>query len=278
MHTAIEQEQASLPVDRAPIGVLESLRAALPSLSARSRQVAGFVLSHPDRIVGMSAARIARETNTSVGTVVRLCHAVGLPGIQDLKLRVIAELGLGRIVDSVPTDSQGSATLARIIEDLCRTAAALDHDLIERLAAALGGANRVLLVSSGTSQPLAIEFGNWLSSQGRAVSYPTDSGTQAAVSSQLGTSDICFAISHSGVTEATLAPMRAAAANGARTVALTSYSRAPLARLADIAIVAGAAADGARSEEMASRMVHHAVLQVLRTLLSLSHRTPSPKE
>lgn len=256
--------------------VLERLRAALPSLSARSRQAASFILANPERVVQLSASQLAAETGTSVGTVVRLCHAAGLAGIHELKLRLVSLLGRERIARGLPTDRPGAQTLADIVDDLCRTATALDHGAVERAAATLRQATRILIVSSGTSQPLAIEFGNWLNSIGRAVAYPTDGGTQEAVARQLGPHDVCFAISHSGTTAATLDPVRTAMSHGALTIALTSYSGAPLVDLAHDVIIAGASASHARGDEMASRMVHHAVLQVLRSLLSTPSALPAP--
>ena len=280
MPSAIEQSETIGIAGRPDVAVdiLESLRAAMPSLSTRSRQAASFVLARPSHVIGMSAARLAFETGTSVGTVVRLCHQIGLPGIQALKLRLAAQLGYGGIADSSSDGGVGSTIFSRILEDLGRTAVAIDHTTVERVAAALRDASRILIVSSGTSQPLAIEFGNWLSSAGRTVAYPTDSRTQEAVARQLGAGDVCFAISHSGTTAATNDPLRIAAELGALTVALTSYSGSPLAQVADTAVIAGAGNDGIRGEEMASRMVHHAVLQVIRSLLSPSDTIRCPSD
>lgn len=247
--------------------VLERLRAALPSLTSRSRRAAEFVLEDPARAAHLSAARMALETGTSVGTVVRLCHSVGLSGVQELKLQLAEQLGAGTTAPTLPAGGPGEATFARIIDDLRVTASVFDHSRVGTLVEAIESAPRILIVSSGTSQPLAIEFGNWLNSAGRYVAYPTDTLTQDAVASQLGTEDVAFAISHSGRTPATLEPVRTAAARGATTAALTSSSASLLARIVDVAIVAGAGADGARSEDMASRMVHHAVLQVIRARL-----------
>lgn len=271
MRHALELGTATPPVGAAAtLDMLERLRAALPSLSHRMQQAAHFILEHPERSITLSAAQMALETQTSVGTVTRLCHAVGLPGIHALKSRLTAQLGTFHPATSLPTDSPGAVTFARIVSDLTRAAAVLDHDAIRQVAEVMRGSKRILIVSSGTSQPLAIEFGNWLSSAGRAVAYPTDGRTQEAVAQQLDAGDVCFAISHSGTTEVTNHPLQVAAAHGAKTVALTSYSGVPLTGLVDTAIVAGALGDGARNEDTASRMVHHAVLQVLRSLITSS--------
>lgn len=266
-------EQASAP-SRTVTGILEHVRSAMPTLSARSRTVAAYLLAHPERAVEASAARLAEETETSVGTVVRLCQTLGLSGIQALKLSLAADLGLGhRAVLAARDDNLSDATFARIITSLTRTAASIDHEALEYVAARIDSAQRILLVASGTSQALAMEFGNWLNWSGYTVSYPMDSRTQEAVSNRLGPGELCVAISHSGVTHLTNEPLRIASSRGATTIALTSFTGTPLVALADVAIIAGADRDDARSDDMASRMVHHAVLQVIRSLLP-----PSTKE
>lgn len=253
-------------------GVLETLRAQAPTLSPRMRTVADHILSDPRAIVASSAARIAVETGTSVGTVIRLCQAIGVPGIHELRMRLAAESDdLTRADFDAEELSPSARTFLRIAETLARTARIVDHDVVLRSAELLQAAHRILVVSSGTSQPLAIEIGNSLNWAGYSVAYPSDSRTQEAVAERLGAQDVCFAISHSGTTNATLTPLRLAGERGAATIALTSYVGSPLALAAEHAVIAGATGDEGRSDEMASRMVHHAVLQVIRSLLPSPH-------
>ena len=82
--------------------------------------------------------------------------------------------------------------------------------------------------------------------------------------------DACLAISHTGQTRETLATVTAARAAGATTVAVTSFSRSPLTKIVDAALVAGSRETAFRIEAMSSRLAHAAVLDALRVSLALA--------
>lgn len=230
------------------------------------------MLADPERALGFSAGRLAQHSGTSVGSVVRFCHAVGFPGYQDFKDRLGAEARRGGF-DVAAVTAQGARlgvagqVLAHTLVGLDRTLTSLDLSSIRRTADVLREARRILIPAAGPSQPVAMAFGMWLSWSGYAVSHPTDHHTQQAIAQRLRPGDVCFAVSHSGTTEHTLESVRIARQQGAATLALTSFSHAPLAELCDIAIVAGAGADPYRTADMASRPVHHAVLEAAWALL-----------
>jgi DNA-binding MurR/RpiR family transcriptional regulator len=250
------------------VDVLELVRSRMPGLSASGQQVAEAVLAAPERVVEMSASRLAEESHSSVGTVVRFCHSVGFPGYQDFKLQLAAYRSQRK--HSFRTIAEGDSladvvdkVFANIVVSMVRSAESVRSDMVEHVANALRSARHVLIVASGTSLPLANEFGTRLSWAGLAASYPIDSQTQEMIAGRLSPDDLCFAISHSGTTAATLRPLQVAAAGGANTAALTSFADSPIGTFCEHIIVAGAQTDRHRSADMSSRMVHHAVLQVL---------------
>lgn len=259
--------------------LLEVVRRRMPTMSASGRMVAEAVLAAPDEVIGMSAARLAAVSGSSVGSVVRFCHSLGLPGYQDFKLRLVAAFEQTRFERSLdrrrsmpvgPVDTTFSQTLVA----LTRTADSIEPLVLERAADAVRDAKRILIPSSGPSQPIALALGSWLSWSGFSVSYPTDTETQRRIADRFGEEDLCFAVSHSGTTANTLDPTRIAAERGARTVLLTSFADSPLSRLCDVVIVAGAPADRYRSADMASRPIHLAVVQALSA--TIQHSLPRP--
>jgi DNA-binding MurR/RpiR family transcriptional regulator len=244
--------------------LVERVRSSIPELSSSERRVAHTVLAAPRDVAGMSAARLAAASGTSVGTVVRFCHALGCAGFQDFKTRVAVDTAPERR-RATPSDADGpaGAVLSRTLVDLARAVDSLDIASIERAAHLVSAGHRSLILASGPSQSIAMALGQWLSWAGHTTAYPTDPETQEAIAARLNPGDVCIAISHSGVTPNTIAPVRAAAARGARVVAVTSFPSATLAGIADAAIVAGAPADEHRTADMASRPVHLAVVHAL---------------
>lgn len=261
--------------------VLEFIRSRLPGFSPAERRVAETVLAAPRVVPHLSAARLAETSGSSVGSVVRFCHTLGLPGYQDFKLRVAQQ--------SVPpanpapepisvTDSSPSVVqklfmnMAGALFDTART---VDADVLDRVTGLLLDARRILVVGTGTSSPFAADVAHRLITIGLPVSQPADVQTQQAAALRLGPGDVCLAVSHSGTTGVILDSVRTAAANGAVTVALTSFATSPLSHLAETVLIAGSRQGAYRSEEMASRLVHLAVLQALFVLIVRRQQGPA---
>jgi DNA-binding MurR/RpiR family transcriptional regulator len=220
----------------------------------------------------MSAARLAKASGSSVGSVVRFCHALGLPGYQDFKIRLAqrsapawSPLITGSVDRASPTAAQ--KVFADIADVLVDTAHAMDVAMLDRVADLLINAQRILIVATGTSSPIAADMAYRLTTIGLPVSYPAEVDTQQAAAHSLGCKDVCLAISHSGRTPSTIESIRIAITNQTPTVALTSFANSRLSGIAEAVLVAGSRPGAYRSEEMASRLVHLAVLNALWVLI-----------
>lgn len=258
-------------------------------MSPAIHRVAETVLGDPERALKLSAERLALVSRSSVGSVVRFCQEIGFSGYQGFKLGLAASVPLGRQAAAVaitahdPSAHVVQKVFATVVTNLAAAARSLDTTELEHAARLIRGARRILVVAAGTSNPLASDFASRLFARGFPASYPGDASTQLEAATRLGPGDVCFAISHSGVTAATIAPVNESRARGATTIALTSFSTAPLALTADHVLVAGCPADLYRKADMASRIAHHTVLNALWALmrhqqqeLPHSHSLPSP--
>ncbi|MDE6950246.1 MAG: MurR/RpiR family transcriptional regulator, partial [Lachnospiraceae bacterium] len=56
------------------------------------KDVARYILDHPDKAPGMSSAELAEASFTSKATVVRLCKKLGLTGYQEFRLKLVEEI------------------------------------------------------------------------------------------------------------------------------------------------------------------------------------------
>lgn len=259
--------------------LLEAIRSSVPALSGSGRRVAETVLHDPTRVVGMSAAALAKASASSVGSVVRFCHGIGLPGYHDFQLLLAVSADhdpLASVAAGSPPGSVAEEVLRKSLTDLARSVASVDADALTRAADRIRTAERVLVCSSGPSNPVATTFGSSLARAGRNVYYPTDVETQEAVAHTFGPRDVCLAISHSGTTARTLRVLAAAAATGAQTIAITSFVGSPLAASCEIAVVAGAQSDEHRTADTASRIVHHTIIQALGAQVLHPHRPDHP--
>lgn len=259
--------------------MLERVRALMFEFSGAEQRVAELVLHDPDGVLSMSAARLAQASGSSVGTVVRFCRSIGLDGFQTFKRQLTsARLGLLRteILGATEPINPPDDVLHRTLTNLSRAIAGVDVELIERAGLAMKAAVRIHICGSGPSLRITTAFGGVLSRSGFHCSYPDDSETQAAIAGQLTPHDICFAVSHSGTTAATLHSAELASAAGTPLVVLTSFSGSPLARLGDLTIVAGAPEDPYRNADTASRTVHLAIVQAMTSVITDGPPLPWP--
>lgn len=71
--------------------LLEKLEQGV-NFTNHEKDVARYILDHPDKAPGMSSAELAEASFTSKATVVRLCKKLGLSGYQEFRLKLVEEI------------------------------------------------------------------------------------------------------------------------------------------------------------------------------------------
>src|SRR4029078_8216228 len=114
------------------------------------------------------------------------------------------------------------------------TAARLDLDQVARVADAIARAGRVELFGLGSSGAAAREMAFRLERIRVPCWHRTDSHTALTNAALLLPGDVAIGLSHSGRPREVIETLAEAADPGALTVAVTSFSRSPLAEVADV--------------------------------------------
>ncbi|GAA1189996.1 MurR/RpiR family transcriptional regulator [Streptomyces hebeiensis] len=246
---------------------------ALPRLGITDKKVIELILSDPEAVVRGSVTELAQKAGVAQSSAVRACQRIGYRGYQDVKLAITRDLAqrddqelsheegidgrtpAGEILDRVLRRS------GRALVDAART---VDPELlslaIDRIAVA---SSRVLVVGNGTSAAPAHDAAYRLSALGLVTMYPADVMAQHLAARHLDDSCVCLVISHTGASRESLLVAEAARAAGAFVVAITSFTKSPLTRLAHAALIAGGPEHGFRLEAMASRLAHLGVVDAL---------------
>lgn len=253
------------PANRVPATpyTLELLRSVMSSLPPGEARVAGTILDHPFESLEWSAAELAEASATSPATVVRACRRLGFDGLQQFRVRLARDLGWSTDAPAVVEPSEPMA----ILEQLCAQAVTSFSDLPSTIdgqvfAAAvdcLAGARRVLLLSSGDTQPHCTDLAFRLTTGGRITDFPPDPVLQHVVARQLEPGDACLAVSNSGSNALTVRAAEAGLAAGATLVSVTGFARSRLGALADLNLAVGTF-DFARTRSFSSI---HSLLLVL---------------
>lgn len=256
---------------RPDLSVLARVRSSTGGLGTSEAKVAAVIIAHPEEVVEWSTVELAVQAGTSTATVIRACQSLGFRGFQHLRLELARSAPLlPRESDDIVADTFNDALAA-----LRSAQESIEPARIEAAAEELRGAARVVLVGNGFSGPPLQDFAMRLSTLGRSVEAPVDPLAQQFAVHSLKPGEICFALSYSGANVQTLQACTAAAERGARILAVTSYARSPLGRLAHRVISTGAAATAHDIDPYLARLGHTVALH---TLLAALARSSEPSD
>jgi DNA-binding MurR/RpiR family transcriptional regulator len=235
-------------VDQGPLS--RRIVAAFDTLPGQLQTAARFVLKHPRDVALLSMREQARRAGVPAATMTRLAKQLGYRGYDALRERYAdavrdGELGFaGRASAQVATQKQrGDRALAiELVESARRQLAALAQPAtIDRLVAAatlLTRAQRVYCLGLRSSHSIAWQFHYVLSLlEGRTVLLDAPAGTGTDPIRGATRRDALLVVSVLPYTRATIETARYAAERGVPIVAITDSEVAPLARMAQQAIV-----------------------------------------
>lgn len=259
--------EAAAPDPLAAAAALTRIRVLSPSLGVADSKVAHAVLELGTDACYRSISEVASAAGVAESTVVRASKRLGFTGFQDLKLAVARGAGVParrRAEEPVGTPPELLATVlaatATVIEEALTT---VDLGAFGRLVDLLAMSGTVLVAGIGGSSPVAQDAAYRLRSIGLRVDAPVDVQAQQVAARLLTARDVCLALSHSGATRATLDCVRDARRAGATAAAITSFDRSPLTGAVDLVLIAGGRGSPHRTDAMASRFSHLALLDAL---------------
>ena len=258
----------------APGSVLARTQTLISESTGAMRRVGERLLADLPGAAHATIVELAERSGTSPATVTRFCRALGFDGYSALRLQIATETGraagagwevdIGREV--LPTDAidaVASVVAGADVRAIQDTISQLDLGAVEQVAAAMAGAGRIDVYGIGNSATVARELHLRLHRIGLrswAWAEVHDGLTSAAL---LEPGDVALAISHSGRTVETVQMLTEAAGHGATTVALSNFSRSPLARVADLVLTTAVYETSFRPGSIAARHSQLSVIDVV---------------
>ena len=257
------------------MGIQSNIEASAASLTPTMRRIAGAIRANPSIVLEKTISQIAEACGTSVASVVRFCRAVGVSGYAELRMSLATELGkeaaqfgsgltLGAEIARTDTIEEMAAKVASLemlaIEE---TVSSLDFKALERVVAALEGAQRILLFGIGASHFVAQDLHHKLFRVGRNAFLLTDAHEAWTAALLSPEQTVAIGFSHSGATADTVQFLDIARQQGALTVAVTGAPDSALARSADERLIAYARESALRAGAMVSRIAQLVLVDCL---------------
>lgn len=256
------------------MNILTKIDLSATDFSRTEKKLAKYITDSTRDILYMSLAEVAMQSGVSEATVIRFARKLGLKGFQDLKLHLAHEVlsGPEAIQEDVRKDDPPIDIFNKVFTEhrqtLDDTLKTLDTKRINRAVDLLAAAKEIIFVGVGTSSPNTEDAYNKFFRAGFSCSVFTDSHLQVMKASLMDREDVLVVISHSGSTKDPIETVEVAKSVGAKTIAITNYSKSPLTKAVDVVLFTASPEVKYRSEAMASRIAQVAIIDALLTCLA----------
>lgn len=219
----------------------------------------------------MTIAELAEVSKSAEVTIFRFCKKLGFAGFQSLKMALAGDIfspleSVSREVEATDTPEIITNKIFNAIDEALQdTLKIMNFKELERAIDAFSKARKIDVYGYGGSAVIAADVEHRFMRFGIPIRAYSDSHLQIAAAALLQPGDLVLAISHTGASIDLLRSLELARKNQATIIALTSYIKSPITKLADICLSGIAQETGYRSEAMASRIIHLAILDALYT-------------
>ncbi|EAX46937.1 transcriptional regulator, RpiR family [Thermosinus carboxydivorans Nor1] len=250
-------------------GCLPRIRSIYKALTKAEQKVADYILENAAKVVHLSITELAEVSGSAEATIFRLCQKVGYRGYQHFKIALAGDLYTpAELVYKDVNAGDSMGVIARkvfhdINEGLQDTLKIIDEAALDKAVAAITKARRIDAYGSAGSAVIAADIEYRFMRFGIPVRAYADPHMQIISAALMQPGDLAIAVSHTGANRDLLDSVAMAKQNGATVIAITSYMKSPLSKLADITLCGSAKETEYRSEAMAARLVHLAIVDAL---------------
>ena len=241
----------------------------MDSMSEKERRVAEWIVASPREAVNPSIEELAEKIGVSESTLFRFVRKLGYGGYQQFRIALATETAdaSSRIYEAPLGSADGETAVSVVfrtaIAALELTARSLDRAALEKAADLVAASRTSLFLGLGGSGIVARDAYHKLLRAGIRCSAPEDYHLQLMAASQVGPEDAALVVSHTGANKDCLAVVDELKRSGAPVIAITTYARSPLAKMADLLLISAAPSSPYASEAFSARLAQLAIIDAL---------------
>jgi RpiR family carbohydrate utilization transcriptional regulator len=253
------------------------VRARSGDLATSEAKVIALLIADPLFVGTSTTAQVAVRAGVSAPSVVRAARAIGFEGFADLKLEIARARGSADFF-APPPSLHADSDAAGVVENAVRAGVdalsalkgALAPDDVREAVAAIRECGQLLSYGAGPSATVAADVVFRMRAMGVRTAGVVDHESAMIAARLLSPGDVSVIVSSTGRTQTTLAVADAAASSGATVIAITDRRATPLAELARITLLTGAAPLSMQLAASASRLAQLTVVDALVATLALA--------
>lgn len=226
--------------------LIDRLNQSGKRLSKSHRRIAECIVSHYDKVVFMTAARLGEYVGVSESTVVRFASALGYSGYPALQ-KALQELIRHRLTASQRFEMTGdmdpgqvlSKVLKADMQNIRTTLDELDVNAFEQAVDRIIQARHIYVLGLRASAPIAQFLSHYLRFIFREVTCVTSGVSDVFEQlARIGEDDLLIGISFPRYTSHSVKAMEFARSRGAGRIAITDGPLSPLYSTAEISLTA----------------------------------------
>lgn len=259
----------------ASVDLIAFLKSRRAHLNPALQRITDFIIEHPEESKNITTKELAEQCQVAESTVTRFVKEIGFSSFRELKIRLAETLITSSvqessedevIFDHISKEDDTETLIKKIIfhntQRMKETEYLMNIDDINTAVAAIQAADTLHFASTGSSSVATIEAVVRFTRAGKKCVFWNDYSMQIMDAASASKNDLFIGISDTGRTSSVVDNLKLAKQNGAKTLALTSDPKSPLAVAADIMLLTPQRGDN-NWESMTSKISQLLLIDIL---------------
>lgn len=238
-------------------------------LKSAEKRAADTILENPQFIANSSIVDVAKVSQCSDATLIRLARKLGYSGYPELKSSILlSDLNQEDCFyeELLPTDDC-MTILDKVFnaakQALTDTQALIGKEEFEKALSYIINANTIFFNGSGDASTVAYSAFLKFSRCGFNARYSRDFDVQLVEASKLKKNDVIVIITHSGNTQTLFDVAKCAKLKNAKIITITTYPLSHIAKISDVILSTAAFSPNIYNEIMAKRIPELSIIEAL---------------
>lgn len=249
--------------------LITQMRSNYNNMTKSEKRIIDYILANLKTVMSQTISDLSTYTQSSEITISRFCKKLGYSGLQSLKIALASEVfSQDELVSQEINTHDSYKTIAEklfssITDGLQDTLKLLDYQQVEKAVNLICNARQICVYGFGNSYTVCQDIETRFMRFGMPIKAYNDLHMQFTASSLLTDKDLIICVSHTGSNIDLLQSIELAHSNNVPIIAITSYMKSPLCKLADIVLHGMGREIAYKSEAVASRLIHMAIADIL---------------
>lgn len=228
-----------------------------------------YIQEHPDQILYCSLTELSEACGVAEATILRFFRKLQLKGFQEFKLLFAQE------ASTSSPDNSGETYIGKIknsaIQAISDTSEIVKQESLDEAIDRIASSDDVVIFGIGSSGIAGLDMHNRFMRIGKNVEVITDAHFQVMRAASMTAKTVVIAISLTGSTKDIVDAVSAAKENGATILALTSYTKSPLTKFADVVLLSSAKESPLDSGSLVSKISQLYLIDLVCTGLTMKN-------